>query len=63
VLGRRKYKAAEPLVPKPSAFQVEIATENLKRHKLPGVYQILVELIKARRRKICSEIHNLINSI
>jgi len=26
---------AEPLVPEPSAFQVEMANENLKRHKSP----------------------------
>ena len=39
---------AVPLVPAPSAFEVEVATENLKRHKLPGTDQIPAELIKAR---------------
>jgi hypothetical protein len=54
---------SEPLVPEPNAFQIEMATEKIKRHKSPGVGQILVELIKAGSRKTCSEIHNLINSV
>jgi hypothetical protein len=29
---------AEPLVPEPSAFEVEMAIEKLKRHKSPGIY-------------------------
>jgi hypothetical protein len=29
---------AEPLVPKPSAFEIEMAIEKLKRHE----YQVLV---------------------
>jgi len=28
---------AEPLVPEPSAFGVELATEKLKSHKPPGI--------------------------
>ena len=36
---------AESLVPKPSASQVELATEKLKSHKLPGIDQIPTELI------------------
>jgi hypothetical protein len=37
---------AEPLVPEPSAFEVEMAIEKLKkRHKSPGIYQIPAELI------------------
>jgi len=31
---------AEPLVPKPSAFEVELAIEKLKSHKSPGIDQI-----------------------
>jgi len=31
---------AEPLVPEPSAFEVEMATEKLKGHKSPGMEQI-----------------------
>ena len=54
---------AEPLVTEPSAFEVEVAIEKLKRHKSPGIDQIPPELIKAAGRIICSEIHKIINSI
>jgi hypothetical protein len=54
---------AEPLVPEPSALVVEMAVENLKRHKSPGIDQIPAELIKAGGRIIRSEIHKLIISI
>jgi hypothetical protein len=53
----------EPLVPEPSAFEVEMATEELNRHKSPGTDQIPAELIKVGGRTIHSEIHKLINSI
>ena len=43
---------AEPLVPGPSALDVEIAIENIKGHKLLGIDQILAELIKAGDRTI-----------
>jgi hypothetical protein len=32
--------AAEPLVPEPSSFEVEIAVEEWKRNKSPGTDQI-----------------------
>jgi len=48
---------AEPLVPESSAFEVEMAIEKLKRHKLPGTDQIPAELIKAGGRTIHSEVH------
>jgi hypothetical protein len=35
---------AEPLVPKPSLLEVEIATAKLKRYKLPDSNQIQAEL-------------------
>ena len=50
---------AEPPVPEPSAFEVEMALENLKRHKSTGFDQIAA----AEGRTIHSEIHKLINSI
>jgi hypothetical protein len=38
---------AEPLLPKPSAFEVDMATEKLTSHKSPGDDQIPAEVIKA----------------
>jgi len=54
---------AEPLVPEPSAFEVELAIDKLKSHKWAGIDQIPVEWIKAGGRTICWEIHKLIISI
>jgi len=54
---------AEPLVPEPSASEVESAIENLKSHKSPGTDQIPAELIKAGGKTICCEIQKLIISI
>jgi len=47
----------------PISFEVDLAIEKLKSHKLPGTDQIPAELIKARGRTICSEIHKHIISI
>jgi hypothetical protein len=54
---------AEPLVPEPSACEVELAIEKLKSHKSPRICQIPAELIKAGRRTIRSEIHKLFISV
>jgi len=54
---------AEPLVPEPSAIEVELANEKLNSHKSPGIDQKPAELINAGGRTICSEIHKLISSI
>ena len=54
---------AEPLVPEPSAFEVELATEKLKSHKSPDTDQIPAELFKAGGRTIRHEIHKLIVSV
>jgi hypothetical protein len=43
---------AEPLVPEPSALEIELATEKLNSHKSPHVDQIPAELIKAGGRTI-----------
>jgi hypothetical protein len=53
----------EPLVPEPSAFEVEMAVGKLKTHKSTGIDQILAELIKAGGRIIRCEIVELFNSI
>jgi len=54
---------AEPLVPEPSTFEVELTIEKLKSHKFPGIDEIPAELIKAVSRTIRNEIHKLIISI
>jgi hypothetical protein len=46
-------------VPEPSAFEVELAVEKLKRHKLPGNDQILAELIKAKVKHFAMRSINL----
>ena len=38
---------AEPLVPEPSVFEIELAIEKLRSHKSPGIDQIPAEFIKA----------------
>ena len=53
-------RTAEPLVPEPSAFEVELAIEMIKSHKSLDIDQILGALIKAGGRKISREIHKLI---
>jgi hypothetical protein len=53
----------EPLVPEPSALEVELVIEKLKSHKLPGIDQIPAELIKAGGRTIRCAIHQLIIAI
>jgi hypothetical protein len=53
---------AEPLVPEPYTFEVEIAIAKLKRYKSRGSDEILAELIEAGSETLWSEIHKLINS-
>jgi hypothetical protein len=55
--------SAEPLVPEPSASEVEMAIEKQKRRTSPGVDQMPAEFIKAESRTICLEIHKLTNSV
>jgi len=47
---------AEPVLPEPSAFGVELAIEKLKSKKSPSTDQFPVDPIKAGSRKIHSEI-------
>ena len=49
-VGQAEIHTAEPLVPEPSASQVELAIDKLKSHKSPGIDQIPAELIKAGGR-------------
>jgi hypothetical protein len=43
--------SAEPLMPYQRVFDFEMVNENLKEHKLLGVYRISVEVIKAWGKK------------
>jgi hypothetical protein len=54
---------AEPLVPDPSPFEVEIVTARLKRYETRGNDEISAELIQAGGEILWSEIHKLINSV
>jgi len=56
-IRQTEIHTAEPLVPEPSTFEVELATEKPKSYKSPGIDQIPAELIKAGGRTICYEIH------
>jgi hypothetical protein len=54
---------AQLLVSGPSALEVELAIENLRSHKSPGIDQIPAELIKAGGRTNRCAIHKLIIAI
>ena len=58
-----EINTAEPLVPEPSALEVELAIEKLKNKKSAGIDQIPAEMIKAGGSTIRGEIHKLIISI
>ena len=62
-VGQAETHTAEPLVPAPSAFEVELAIGKLKSHKSPAIDEIPAKLIKAGGGTICGEIHKLITSI
>jgi hypothetical protein len=62
-VGQVEIHTAEPVVPDPSASDVELAVDKLKSHKSPGIDQIPAELIKIVGRTLCLEIHKLITSI
>ena len=51
---------AEPLVPEPSASEVELDIEKLKSHKSPGIGQIPAQMIKVGGTTMHYEIHNII---
>jgi len=53
----------EPVVPEPSAPEVELVIEKLESHKSPSIDQIPAELIKAEGKTNHCEIHKLIISV
>jgi hypothetical protein len=58
-IRQTEIQTAEPLVPEPSIYEVEVAIGKLKRYKLPGADQILAELIQTGGETLHSEIHKL----
>jgi hypothetical protein len=54
---------AEPLVPDPGTFEVEISIAILKSYKYSGINQISAVLIQAGGKTLLSEIHKLVMSI
>jgi hypothetical protein len=55
-----EIQTAEPLVPDPTLFEVEIAVENFERYKSPGSDQIPAELVQAGGELLCSKNHRVI---
>jgi hypothetical protein len=53
---QRDIHKAEPLVPEPSNFKVEMAIEKLKGYKSSGIHQIPAELIKGGGRTNCCDL-------
>ena len=50
-------------MPYENAFEFELATENIKSYKSPGIDQVPAELIKGGGRTFRSVIHKLANYI
>jgi len=55
-IRQREIHTVEPLVPEPSAFEVELAIEKIISYKSPGTGQIPAEMINAGGRTVRSEI-------
>jgi len=62
-VGQAEIHTAGPLVPDPSASEVELAIDKLKSHKSSGIDEIPAELIKVGGRTMCLEVHKFITSI
>jgi len=59
-VGQAEMHTAEPLVPEPSASEVELAIDKIKSHKSPSIDQISAELIKAGGRTFAWRFINLL---
>jgi hypothetical protein len=59
-IRQREIHTVEPLVPKPSAFEVELDIEKPKRNISPGTGQIPAEVLQAGGKTIRSKIHNFL---
>jgi hypothetical protein len=51
-IRQTEIHTSEPVIPEPSASDIELAIEKLKSQKSPGIDQIPAELIKAVGRTI-----------
>ncbi|KAJ4431136.1 hypothetical protein ANN_19731 [Periplaneta americana] len=58
-----EIQTAEPFIPEPTLSEVEIAIENLKKYKSPGIDQIQAELIQEGGSALYSEIYKLVLAI
>ncbi|KAJ4430976.1 hypothetical protein ANN_19569 [Periplaneta americana] len=58
-----EIQTAEPFISEPTLSEVEIAIENLKKYKSPGIDQIPAELIQEGGSALYSEIHKLVLAI
>ncbi|KAJ4430139.1 hypothetical protein ANN_22349 [Periplaneta americana] len=58
-----EIQTAEPFIPEPTLSEVEIAIENLKKYKSPGIDQIPTELIQEGGSALYSEIYKLVLAI
>ena len=62
-VGQVEIHTVDPLVPDPSAFEVELAIDKLKNPKSPGTDEIPADLIKKGCGTMYLEIHKLVTSI
>ncbi|KAJ4449477.1 hypothetical protein ANN_00876 [Periplaneta americana] len=58
-----EIQTAEPFIPEPTLPEVEIAIEDLKKYKSPGIDQIPAELIQEGGSALYSEIYKLVLAI
>jgi hypothetical protein len=61
VVRQIAIQTAEPLVPVPSHFNVEVAVAKLRKYNLPSSDKIMEELIQAGGKTLLSEIHELLS--
>jgi hypothetical protein len=59
---QKKIDMAEPVVPEPSFFDIDIAVAELKKYESPGIDQVVAKLIQAEGETLW-EIHKPINSV
>ncbi|KAJ4429626.1 hypothetical protein ANN_21827 [Periplaneta americana] len=58
-----EIQTAEPFIPEPTLSEVEIAIENLKKYKSPGIDKIPAELIQEGGSALYSEIYKFVLAI